>query len=254
MIESVLKRLARLMVLCVVVVLTRLRTLFSRRWRLASSVLRGRPPPPPKVLGVIVPDKRSLRSEPELQGLARIVTWARGSGFKLLSFYSPYGLFSHRVMEKALDWAGIQDDVTVWKGWDAPREWVESGSRPLGVALLGPEDAERPLAMLGETPGSASASGSGSAWVDTVPATSLERALEAPSELKRMMERVVGPTSSMFPDIILIFGSSSSLFGYPNWMTRSVEIYQLGDLAAVTSAKLSASLERYLRTHVRLGR
>ena len=246
LLNGIVVRLLRILVFVRVLALWAKRA-FSRR----LPALRGRPPPPPKVLGVIVPE-RPLPTEPELQAIARIVTWAAANGFTLVTLYSPQaGLLTLTVLEKALDWAGAQDDVTLWTGWDAPREWVASQST-LGVALLGPDDAERPLVEIAtsllDSGGTSPSESLGTS------STSLERALEAPNELKRMMERVGGPTSTMDPDILLVFGSVSSLFGYPSWTTRSSEIYSMGALAAITNAKLSASLERYSKTRVKRGK
>ena len=84
--------------------------------------------------------------------------------------------------------------------------------------------------------------------------SSLQRALRAPEELRRAMGCVGGRVAQLDPDIIMIFGGVSSLFGYPSWLTRSSEIYSMGDLASVGTDALSESLDRYMMTKKRGGR
>ncbi len=222
---------------------------------LGLPVPRGRPPRPPRVLGVVVVGKQKSLSEEELRATSRVIAWAVGNHLTLLTLYSPHELLAVSSVVKALGWIGAEDDVTVWSGWHAPREWTEGSHRhqahrpPTGVALLGPAEAEGPLAMMKDVPVSASTSGE----VSSSP-NSLQRALRAPEELRRVIGSVGGPVAQLDPDIIMIFGGVSSLFGYPSWMTRSSEIYSMGDLASVEVEELSASLHRYMRTKKRGGR
>ena len=236
----------------------RARTLFRSARSLFGRlpVPRGSPPPPPRVLGVVVVGKQKSLSEGELRATSRVIAWAVANRLSLLTLYSPHGLFAVRNVERALKWIGAEDDVAVWSGWHPPRAWIEGTRRrhshrrqPLGVALLGPSDAEVPLAMLRDVSFSLSASGE----VFSSP-NSLQRALCAPEELGRVMGRVGGPVAQLDPEIIMIFGGVSSLFGYPSWMTRSSEIYSMGSLASVEADALSASLDRYMMTKKRGGR
>ena len=233
---------------------------FVRRARGLRRKNRGRPPTPPRVVGVIVAGQRKSLSEGELRATSRVIEWAVGNRLTLLTLYSPHELFDVRSIEREIQRIGADDDVAVWSGWHAPRAWIEGtcsrlahqallAHQPLGVALLGPADAEGPLAMLRDVPASASASGEGSSSP-----TSLQRALRAPEELRRVMGRVGGRVAQLDPDIIMIFGGVSSLFGYPSWMTRSSEVYWMGDLASVEVESLSACLDRYMMTRKRGGR
>mmetsp|Transcript_9299 Transcript_9299/g.25115 ORF Transcript_9299/g.25115 Transcript_9299/m.25115 type:complete len:275 (+) Transcript_9299:114-938(+) len=230
-----------------------------------GETVRGRPPPPPRVLGVVVAGQRKSLGEDELRATARVINWAVANGLTLLTLYSPHDLFDVMSIEREIRRMGADDDVTVWSGWRAPGAWIEGAlgcqaqqahqtrqahrRQPLGVALLSPADAEGPLTMLQGAPASNSASGEGSSLL-----TSLQRALRAPEELRRAMGCVGGRVAQLDPDIIMIFGGVSSLFGYPSWLTRSSEIYSMGDLASVGTDALSESLDRYMMTKKRGGR
>lgn len=208
-----------------------------------APVLRGQAPPPPQVLGIVVVGEQTSLSKAEMQAVARVVNWAVANGLTLLTVYSPHDLLTVSDVEKQLNLVDADNDVAVWCGWDAPPEWIES-QKPLGVAVLGPADAETPLMLMGD------------ASEKTYPSslTSLERALRAPEELKRLMVEVGGPMAQLDPDMIMVFGGVTSLFGYPSWTTRSTEIYDMGSLGNVNDALLSATLQRYMLTRKRCGR
>jgi hypothetical protein len=239
---------------------------FSRRFSGKVSVIRGRPPSPPRVLGVVSSSPSKSLSTQEVQALSRLLAWAKHNGFVLCTLYSPHNSFSTSTVKKSLTWAGSEfDDIVVWDGWDAPDAWIERMDR-MGVAVLGPTDGEAPLAAISlasqgtrqfsQTSPTSQLSRSRLSTAADAPhsLSSLELALRAPQELKNAIGRAAGPVATMDPDMIMIFGGVPSLVGYPSWTTRSSEIYEMGKLGSVTNAKLSAALKRYSTSFVRKGK
>ena len=164
-------------------------------------------------------------------------------------------------IKTSMKWSDVENiagerGIRVWDGWDAPNDWIDALEQldmddvtqslsmiPMGVALLSADDAEAPLSAITMTEDS----------TDTRDGV-LEKALQAPSQLKEIVRKVAGQVATMDPDIIMIFGGISSLGGYPSWSTRSSEIYDMGPLGVVTRGKLDAAMKRYKVTKQRFGR
>ncbi|KAK9915644.1 hypothetical protein WJX75_002087 [Coccomyxa subellipsoidea] len=77
--------------------------------------------------------------------------------------------------------------------------------------------------------------------------------LLTPAELDAQMASLAGPAAVREPDLVLVFGRTFSLAGYPPWSIRFSEIYHMGELTDFTRRKLTDALQRYCKTPQRFG-
>lgn len=119
----------------------------------------------------------------------------------------------------------------------------------VAVAILSAADAERPLAEAARAQTRKDSIETMHGERDT-----LQEALAAPAGVKAQMEAVAGPTAVLEPDMVLIFGGTLTLAGFPPWAVRTSELFDVGRLGEVTGSKLDAALRRYLGTRQRFGR
>lgn len=55
------------------------------------------------------------------------------------------------------------------------------------------------------------------------------------------------------PDLMLVFGRAFTLGAYPPWPIRVTEMYHMGRLKYVSTARLQAALQQYCSTLQRFG-
>ena len=56
------------------------------------------------------------------------------------------------------------------------------------------------------------------------------------------------------PSYLQVFGGTLTLAGFPAWAVRSSELFDVGQLGALTGSKLDGVLRRFLGTRQRFGR
>lgn len=174
--------------------------------------------------------------------------------------------------------------VLVWAGWHPPPHYLAlldaddsqtqsekrnildsaAGQQKLhtvGVALLSAVDAEGPLLFaMQRTPAEHAGvvvvkdgnSGQDNSNLRTT--TAIERAIDAPRDVKFRLSEVAGPLVAYEPDLVLVFGPALTMSGFPPWLMRTAELFEVGPLSLVTGSKLDALLRRFLRTRQRFGK
>ncbi|CAL8470427.1 g9969 [Coccomyxa elongata] len=79
------------------------------------------------------------------------------------------------------------------------------------------------------------------------------RQLLTPADLDAQIARLAGDAAVREPDLILVFGKTFTLAGYPPWPIRFSEIYHMGELATFSRADFCDALRRYCKTSQRFG-
>ena len=203
---------------------------------------------------------------------------AQVKGFQLVLLFDPGGLIQqrHDALLQSTQWMGDTDQrVILWSGWQPPEEEFsmsfddddnsstvgnkgKQGQHVMGVALLSAADAEEPfrksIAMHVETSSVKKTANFSTANRGEIGECSIDAAIAAPADIKARLSAASGPIAGIEPDFVVVFGAAFTLAGFPPWAVRSSELFEVGQLAAVTSGKLDAVMKRFLRTRQRFGK
>ena len=127
------------------------------------------------------------------------------------------------------------------------------------VRLLSARDAEAPLLAAADalsrsaTPSpAASPPGGGGGGGGTPPPPRVPPL--TPATLDASLAATCGPATLAEPEIVLVYGRTFTLAGYPPWPLRHSEIYSMGPLTRASSVGVRSALARYGATSQRFGR
>jgi hypothetical protein len=134
------------------------------------------------------------------------------------------------------------DDPTVASHSRAARSTC-SGSSAVSVHLLSAADSHWPLVAAARKQNPSICGSSSSSQSSSATAAGLED----------QIRRVAGRAAALQPELVLVFGRTLTLAGYPPWSLRFSEVYYLGSLARMTRTRLHATLGHYYRTTQRFG-
>ncbi|KAL3130558.1 hypothetical protein ABBQ38_008366 [Trebouxia sp. C0009 RCD-2024] len=117
------------------------------------------------------------------------------------------------------------------------------GCHDLTVSLLSEEESLSPLLSAATRP---VANTHGLEHVDDLHQTA--------AWLDKKLQQAGSSSAAMIePDLMLIFGKAFTIGGYPPWPIRVTEMYHMGRLKWVSTARLQAALQQYCSTLQRFG-
>lgn len=203
---------------------------------------------------------------------------------KWILLYDPGGDFKriHSDIVAAVHLANLPGSTDIVKGWEGADNLripngesdPSSGSSPsnnhriqdqddtMRIVLLSAEDTETPLvrvtnslyeSLKNDEPvrnDSPKPRHDEAAQIDE----RLSKALVAPQENKSQIEKASGSAAVLEPDFILVLGTAFSLASFPPWAARTSELFHLKSLEEITSSRLDAVLQKFMRTRQRFGR